>query len=98
MHNLPDYAYFDHSIHVHAGVGCATCHDKIHEMEVVTQAQPLSMSWCLDCHRNPGPNLRPPEEVTNMEWLPSKNHAEFAQRVIEENQIRPPVDCSGCHR
>ena len=98
VHNLPDYAYFDHSVHVHAGVGCVTCHGKIHEMEVVTQAQPLSMGWCLDCHRNPAPNLRPPEEVTNMEWLPSKNHAEFAQRMIEEKQIRPPVDCSGCHR
>jgi len=98
VHNLPDYAYFNHAVHVHAGVGCVTCHGKIHEMEVVTQAKPLSMGWCLDCHRNPAPNLRPPEEVTNMEWLPSKNHAEFAQRMIEERQIRPPVDCSGCHR
>ena len=98
VHNLPDYAYFNHAVHVNAGVGCISCHGKIHEMEVVRQAKPLSMSWCLDCHRNPAPHLRPPEEVTNMEWFPPKDHAEFAQRRIAENRIRPPVDCTGCHR
>ena len=67
-------------------------------MAVVTQVAPLSMSWCLDCHRNPAPHLRPTEEVTNMEWLPSKDHAEFAQQAILEKGLKPPVDCSGCHR
>jgi len=98
VHNLPDYAYFNHAAHVRAGVGCVSCHGKIQEMEVVMQVQPLSMSWCLDCHRNPAPNLRPTEEVTNMEWFPSKDHAEFARRTIEEKHLKPPVDCSGCHR
>jgi hypothetical protein len=96
VHNLPDYAYFNHSAHIHAGVGCVSCHGSIHEMEVVTQAEPLSMSWCLDCHRNPAPNLRPPSEVTNMEWIPPRDHVEWAAEVALG--LDPPEDCSGCHR
>jgi hypothetical protein len=98
VHSLPDYAYFNHAVHVRAGVGCASCHGKINEMEVVMQVQPLSMSWCLDCHRNPSPHLRPTEEVTNMEWFPPKDQAAFAERAILEKKLAPPVDCSGCHR
>lgn len=98
VHNLPDYAYFNHAAHIHAGVGCASCHGQIQTMEVVRQAQPLSMGWCLDCHRNPGPALRPPEAITDMEWVPPSDHAEFVARVMEEKHIAPPVDCSGCHR
>jgi len=66
VHMLPDYAYFDHSVHVSAGVGCEECHGRIDTMERVTQAKPLSMAWCLDCHRDPYPNLRPRQEVTTM--------------------------------
>jgi len=98
VHNLPDYAYFSHAAHVRAGVGCRSCHGSIHQMEVVTQIEPLSMSWCLDCHRNPAPHLRPTDEVTNMEWFPPRDHAEFAQQAIQEKQLSPPVDCTGCHR
>jgi hypothetical protein len=96
VHNLPDYAYFNHSVHVHAGVGCVSCHGQINEMEVVWQAKSLSMSWCLDCHRNPAPNLRPREEVTNMDWVPPRDHAEWAEMAVQN--LKPPVDCSGCHR
>jgi hypothetical protein len=98
VHNLPDYAFFNHVAHVRAGVGCASCHGEIHKMEVVTQVAPLSMSWCLDCHRNPTNHLRPPAEVTNMDWFPPSDQAEFAARRIAELQLAPPVDCSGCHR
>ena len=98
VHNLPDYAYFNHAVHVRAGVGCISCHGSIHEMEVVMQVHPLSMSWCLDCHRNPTPHLRPTEEVTNMEWFPPKDHTELAQRAMLEKNLDPPLDCSGCHR
>ena len=73
VHKLPDYAYFTHRAHVAAGVGCVTCHGRIDEMETVTQMTPLSMSWCLDCHRNPGPNRRPVSEVTNMKWTPPRD-------------------------
>jgi len=74
------------------------CHGNVRRMEEVTQMEPLSMGWCLDCHRNPGPNLRPHEELTNMEWTPPPDQAAFAERVIREKKIEPPVDCSGCHR
>jgi hypothetical protein len=98
VHNLPDYAYFHHAVHVHAGVGCISCHGAINEMKEVMQVKPLSMSWCLDCHRNPAPNLRPVDEVTNMEWFAPKGHADWAQAAMAERHIAPPTDCSGCHR
>ena len=98
VHQLADYAYFTHAPHVRAGVGCATCHGRIDQMEVVRQVAPLSMGWCLDCHRDPGPQLRPPDEVTNMRWIPPPDQAEWARATIEAQHIAPPVDCSGCHR
>ncbi|HXV77878.1 MAG TPA: cytochrome c3 family protein [Candidatus Polarisedimenticolaceae bacterium] len=98
VHMLPDYAFFNHAVHVRAGVGCISCHGKIHEMEVVAQAEPLSMSWCLDCHRNPGPHLRPGEEVTNMEWFPPPDQSAWAMQAIETKNLAPPEDCSACHR
>ena len=96
VHMLPDYAFFDHSVHVAAGVGCATCHGRIDEMEVVTQHAPLSMNWCLDCHRNPSPNLRPKSKVTEMDWADlSYDPANDPHRGREPV---PPEHCSGCHR
>jgi len=98
VHNLPDYAYFNHSVHIRAGVGCVSCHGQIDRMEVVQQAKSLSMSWCLDCHRNPAPNLRPVSEVTNMQWIKPRDHETWAADWIDGHAIRPPEDCSGCHR
>ncbi len=91
IHRLPDHAYFDHSVHLSAGVGCVTCHGRVDQMEVVRQVQPLSMEWCLDCHRNPGPNLRPVDQITNMD--PSLSGTAQPPR-----QLQPPTTCSGCHR
>jgi hypothetical protein len=98
VHNLPDYAYFNHSAHLSAGVGCLSCHGNVAEMIEVAQVEPLSMGWCLNCHRDPGSHLRPREELTNMKWTPPENQIEFAERVIREKNLNPPVDCSGCHR
>ena len=98
VHMLPDYAYFDHSAHISVGVGCFSCHGNVAEMEKVMQVEPLSMGWCLDCHRNPEQHLRPISEVTNMKWKAPENQLEFAAKVIKEKNISPPVDCSGCHR
>ena len=98
VHSLPDYAYFRHDVHVAAGIGCVSCHGRIDEMEVVTQTQPLSMSWCLDCHRDPASHRRPVPEVTNMKWAPPKDRAALAARLEREHPVDPPVDCSGCHR
>lgn len=103
VHDLPDYAYFNHSAHVTRGVGCVTCHGRVDRMEVVYQAKPLSMSWCLECHRDPGPNLRPLSEITNMTWTrPAGVDAdEYNQRLLKEYNIRGPeylTSCSVCHR
>ncbi len=98
VHDLPGYVYFEHAPHVNAGVACISCHGNVAQMEVVTQSEPLSMSWCLDCHRDPAGQLRPVDEVTNMNWTPMSSHDGFGEKVIEEKKLKPPVDCSGCHR
>jgi hypothetical protein len=98
VHKLPEYAYFDHHAHVRAGVGCVTCHGHVEEMEVVQQAEPLSMGWCLDCHRNPQPSLRPVSEITNMTWKPARDLGARARQLAGLRPVRPPVECSGCHR
>lgn len=99
VHQLPEYAYFNHSAHINAGVGCISCHGNVAQMDEVTLSEPLSMSWCLDCHRNPAPNLRPIDQVTNMNYQPPADQADWAARWIKEKNIKPPsTDCSGCHR
>lgn len=98
VHDLPDFAYFDHSAHVSRGVGCVSCHGRIDRMEVVQQVEPLHMGWCLDCHRDPEPNLRPKQFVTAMSWQPAEAPAELGARLRDEYNINPPTDCSTCHR
>jgi len=93
VHKLPEHSYFDHSAHLAAGVGCATCHGRIDEMETVRLDQPISMGWCLECHRNPSPNLRPKDQITNMDWRP-----EMAPAGWQPPHVNPPTHCSGCHR
>lgn len=98
VHRLPDFVYFNHGIHLWAGIGCSSCHGNVADMEVVRQVEPLSMSWCLDCHRNPDNALRPESEITNMTWTPPANQADIATQLRKEKDINPPTDCSGCHR
>ena len=98
VHELPDYAYFTHRSHLAGGIGCVTCHGRIDEMETVTQMKPLSMGWCLECHRNPSPNRRPVSEVTNMKWTPPRDLQAFTAQLDKERPVNPPTDCSGCHR
>jgi hypothetical protein len=98
VHDLPDYAYFSHRAHVRAGVGCVVCHGRVDQMEKVVQVEPLSMGWCLDCHRDPRPHLRPGDQVTNMRWNAPDDQIEIASVLMEANDIDPPTDCSGCHR
>lgn len=97
VHDLPDYVYFNHSAHVSRGVSCLSCHDRIDKMEVVYQAKPLSMGWCLDCHRNPEQHIRPVDKVTELDWQP-ENQIEQGLALIEKNNIKPSTDCSTCHR
>lgn len=96
VHNLPDYAYFNHAAHVNSGVGCESCHGRVDRMEVVFQAEPLSMSWCLDCHRNPEQYVRPVDEVTTMGYE-ADNQIEMARDLIARHNIQPPTYCQSCH-
>lgn len=100
VHNLPEFVYFNHAAHVNSGVSCVSCHGRIDQMEVVYQAKELSMAWCIDCHRNPEPHLRPKEFVTKLDWVPDEDfdQAAFAKQVREEQNIRPEVHCAVCHR
>jgi len=98
VHMLPDYAFFDHGVHVAASIGCTTCHGRVDQMEVVQQARPLSMDWCLDCHRNPTPNLRPREAVTDMAWSAAQHDYNPAEDPSRTRVVSPPDHCSGCHR
>lgn len=97
VHHLPDYAVFNHSVHVKVGVGCETCHGRVDQMPEVVQSKPLSMGWCLECHRAPEEFLRPPEEVTTMGFEPATDQIEQNLQRIEDEGIYPPTDCSGCH-
>ena len=112
VHKLGDYVYFDHSRHVTRGVGCAECHGRVDEMIVVKQVEPLSMGWCLECHRDPGSRLRDPQKdrITDMNWLPpgvkwedgdaaiAAKRAEYGKALVERDHIAPPTECSRCHR
>ena len=101
VHNLPQYAYFDHSIHIRKGVGCATCHGRVDQMPLMRQTSSLLMEWCLRCHREPQRNLRPREEVFNMAWEPGGEQSAIGERLVQEYRIRDVpflTSCSTCHR
>ncbi|MGJ5819274.1 cytochrome c3 family protein [Paludibaculum fermentans] len=98
VHRLPDYVYFNHQAHVTSGVSCVSCHGRVDQMVEIRQVQPLSMAWCLDCHRNAAPNVRPTEYVTKLDWKPEGDPAELGAKLIQAKGIHPPTNCSGCHR
>jgi menaquinone reductase, multiheme cytochrome c subunit len=98
VHKLADYVYFSHRAHVGAGVSCVSCHGRVDQMVEVRQVQPLTMAWCLDCHRNAAPHIRPAEFVTKLDWQPDRDPAQIGREIIAAKRIAPPGDCSGCHR
>lgn len=93
VHDLPDFVYFDHSIHIHQGVACIECHGHIDRMPLTARVAPLTMQWCLDCHRNPEPHLHPQNEIFAMENLNKSPVASY--HLLNE---RRRTDCSTCHR
>jgi len=99
VNRLPDYVYFDHAVHVKDGVGCTTCHGEVEEMPLMRQAKPLTMHWCIDCHRAPGPNLRPPDEIFATHWRPHNNKEE-SRLLMDHYGVKTThlTDCSTCHR
>jgi hypothetical protein len=109
VHDLPDFAYFNHSIHVAKGVGCSTCHGRVDRMPLMWQNASLQMEWCLECHRNPENYVRPKEKVFDMEWRQknsSKEELDEGRRLVShyriqvnaKNNITVLTSCSTCHR
>lgn len=100
VHDLPDYAYFNHSVHVNKGVSCVSCHGRIDTMDVVGQQKTLSMGFCITCHRGPEPHIRPPAEVTNLAWEPSEGETaeDVGKRMAAILNVHPKQNCSTCHR
>ena len=97
VHDLPDFVYFDHSIHVNKGIGCVTCHGQVDQMPLTWQVNTLYMEWCLECHRAPERFVRPRERVFDMKWQPT-NQLEEGARLVKEYKIRKLTDCDTCHR
>jgi len=98
VHDIADYAFFNHSAHVNAGVGCAECHGRVDQMEVVQTVKPLNMGWCLDCHRDPESSLRPKDQVTNMQWVPPTDRAALGRQLKQMYHVNTNTDCVTCHR
>ena len=99
VHKLPDFAYFNHSVHVNRGISCVHCHGQIHKMDEVQQAKPLSMTFCLECHRNPAPNLRPPDKITDLDWDPHEHLPKgWFTNAFKEWGVEKLENCSACHR
>jgi hypothetical protein len=98
VHDLPQFVYFNHSVHVHEGIGCSECHGRVDRMPLTWQAQPLTMGWCLDCHRNPELHVRPRDQVFNMDYSAPTDQAALGRKLVNEYHIRSLTTCSTCHR
>ena len=98
---VPDYVYFRHDIHIAKGIACVECHGRIDRMPLTYRAKAFEMKFCLDCHRDPAPHLRPISEVYDFEWRPPPNHAALGRRLMAEYHIKSPAEltsCGTCHR
>jgi hypothetical protein len=93
--DVPDYVYFNHEAHTNATVGCETCHGRVDQMVKVYQAMPLTMEWCVNCHRDPEPHIRPTEHLTTMGYEGPEGEG---ARLMKEKNVKPPLNCSTCHR
>jgi len=98
VHDLPDFVYFDHSVHVRKGIGCSTCHGRVDRMPLTWQAESLRMKWCLDCHRDPAQFVRPRDQVFNMAYTPPSDQLALGKQLVSEYRIISRTSCSTCHR
>ncbi|MGA3007563.1 MAG: cytochrome c3 family protein [Opitutaceae bacterium] len=100
IHQLPDFVYFNHSIHVNRGISCYECHGRIDQMDRVHEVQSLSMGFCLNCHRDPEMHIRPRAEVYHLDWHAPSEQAqlELGRQLVRDWKVNPPQACSGCHR
>lgn len=101
VHDLPDFVFFNHSIHLAKGIGCQSCHGRVAEMPLTRKAEPLTMGWCLDCHRNPERHVRPRRELFDTTWTPPPNRGAWGRALADRYGIRPTAEithCYVCHR
>jgi hypothetical protein len=100
VNNLPDFAYFNHAIHVNKGVGCSTCHGPVNSMPLMVQYASLQMRWCLECHREPERFIRPRDQVFNMNYITPPNQLELGKTLVEKYHVKKEqlTNCSVCHR
>jgi hypothetical protein len=99
IHRLPDFVYFNHAVHVNRGVSCVSCHGQVNRMIEVRHEKPFSMAFCLDCHRQPAPNLRPLEQVYNLSWTNEPGQQlNTGQQLVRDWKIMSSQNCSTCHR
>jgi len=98
VHDLPGFVYFDHSIHVAKGVACVTCHGQVDRMPLMYQFAPLTMQWCVDCHRDPVPNIRPREAVARVDWVAPPDFESGRHELAALYNVQSKMSCSTCHR
>jgi len=99
VHDLPEFVYFNHSIHLKKGIGCATCHGRVDKMPLMMKVNTLNMNWCIECHRNPEKYIRPREEVFNMAYeAPSDQLTRLGPELVKEYHVQKLEDCYTCHR
>ena len=105
IHRVPDFVYFNHSVHVNRGISCVECHGRVDQMDEVYHAKPLSMSFCLDCHRDPAAKIRPLDKVTDLSWTPSSDqitaeewHKTEGKKLVDHWRVESLQNCSACHR
>jgi hypothetical protein len=98
VHDLPDFVYFNHSIHINKGIGCSTCHGQVNEMPLMYKVNTLNMNWCLNCHRDPSKFIRPRSEVFNIDYQYPSDQAELGAKLVKEYHVQSLVDCMTCHR
>jgi len=99
IHDLPDFVYFKHDVHISKGIGCTSCHGAVDEMPLMMKAETLNMEWCLACHRNPAQFIRPRDRVFDVDWTPPADQAVQGRQLVEEYDVRVSqlTDCSVCH-
>jgi hypothetical protein len=98
VHDLPDFVYFNHSIHINKGIGCSTCHGQVNDMPWVYKVNTLYMNWCINCHRDPAQYIRPKTEVFNMDYKYPSDQAQLGAHLVKEYHVQSLTDCYTCHR
>jgi hypothetical protein len=98
VHDLPDYVYFNHGVHIQKGIGCVSCHGRVDQMNQVWRESSLQMEWCLECHRDPARQIRPRERLFDLGWEPPADQPNLGAELVRLYDVHARTDCSTCHR